>query len=337
MNTRTRIISLLGCSMVVLFLLTTGSLEASLIAVVADPPDGGKVATSDDGDSDRGPLAGPRGPRREAPPPEADDDEAQDEPRKMRPARQRGEFGGGDQDRRRPRRGPRGERFGGDGPPRRGPGPGRDFPHPRFELTPEVVERVMEFLEEKLPDWHERLDQLRDENPQAFRGALRRVIPLVEEYRRLQETNPDLAKKVIEEFGIEHQLRKLARQYLEAEGDLEAQEKIETQIAPLVRKQLEIRLLRQEAKLDEMQKRLDRGREKLEEDRAKLDKSVAKRIKQIKKGKFRERGHDKFRRDRKRGRPGYRDGPRHGKSHGEDDGRDRPRRRKPPREREDEL
>ncbi len=334
MNRRTRITGLLGCSFIAMLTLAFGLFDASSTVVADDPPDDEKTAEQD-GDSDRGHLAGPKGPRKKAPPPEADEEDG-DEPRKMRPPRRRGEFGPPGEERGRGRRGGRGRGFDGDGPPHRGRGPGGDFPPPRFELTGEIIHEVMLFLREKLPDWHDDLDRLRDENPRAFRGALRRVIPLVEEYKRLEKTNPDLAKKVLDEFRIEHELRKLARQYMEAEGDAEAQEKIALEIEPRVREQLEIRLLRHEAKLDEMQKRIAKGRKKLEKERANLDKSVAKRVKQIKKGKFRERGREKFRRDRKE-RRGLRDGPRRRGPRGDGDERDRPRRRKPPREPEDEL
>ncbi len=333
MTARTWLTTLVGCSLMVVFALATTSFDSSTAAVAAEPPDDEKTVEQED-DPDRG----PKGPRRKAPPPEADDegDENEGEPRKMRPPRRRGEFGRHGEDRRRPRHGARGKPFDGDGPPHRGRGPGRDFPHPRFELTEEVVEEVMAFLQEKLPDWHKKVDRVREENPRAFRGALRRVIPLVEEYRRLEETNPQLAKRILDEFRIEHELRELARQYKEAEGDAEAQEKLEGQIASLVREQLEIRLMRHEAKLDEMQKRLARGREKLEEERAKIDMSVAKRVKQIKKGKFRERGREKFRRERKE-RRGFRDGHRRGRHRGDDEESSHPRRPRPPRESEGDL
>jgi len=339
MNVRTWIAGLLGCSIVAVLVLAAGSFDSSTAAIAAEPPDD-ETNVDRDGDAERGQPADLKGPCRKTPPPEVDDeddegDENGGEPRKMRPRGRRGEPGRRGEDRRHPRRGERGKPSDGDGPPHRGRGLGRDFPHPRFELTDEVIDRVMAFLKDKLQDWHERLVRLRDENPKAFRGALRRVIPLVEEYNHLQEANPELAEKVLEEFRIEHKLRKLARQYIEAEGDAEAREKIEAQIEPLVREQLKIRLLRHEAKLDKMQERIAQGRKKLEEERANLDKAVANRVKQIKKGKFRERGREKFRRDRKE-RRGMRDGPRHRGPRGDDEP-DRPRRRGPPREPEEDL
>lgn len=334
MNARTRIISLWGCSIGLMLALGTGTFDFSRAAVAAGPPDDETAVAPDDG-PDRGPMAGPRGPRHEAPPPGADDEGDDDGPPELRPPRRRGEFGHGGEDGPRRGRGPRGEPYDGDGPPRGGRGPGRGFPQPRFELTEEVVQQVMAFLEDKLPDWHARLEQLRADNPEAFRGALRRVIPLVEEYKHLQETNPELAEKVLDEFRIEHRLRELARQHIEAVGDAEAQGKIEAQIAPLVRQQLEIRWLRQEAKLNEMQKRLDKDRERLEAERADVDGAVARRMKQIKRSEFGERGREKFRRDGK-DRRGLREGLRRRGPRDDGDGLEGPRRRRPPPEPEPE-
>ena len=78
MNVRTRIVTLSGCSIMVMLALAIGALDSPNAAVAAEPPDDEKTLAPD-GDSDRGPLAGPKGPRREAPPAKADEDEDQDE------------------------------------------------------------------------------------------------------------------------------------------------------------------------------------------------------------------------------------------------------------------
>ena len=65
--------------------------------------------------------------------------------------------------------GPRGDPRGG---PRRGPGPGRR----RFELTDEIIERVMKELAESDPAKAKELAELREKEPEKFREELREVM-----------------------------------------------------------------------------------------------------------------------------------------------------------------
>jgi len=65
--------------------------------------------------------------------------------------------------------GPRGDPRGG---PRRGPGPGRR----RFELTDEIIERVMKELAESDPAKAKELAKLREKEPDKFKEELREVM-----------------------------------------------------------------------------------------------------------------------------------------------------------------
>ena len=65
--------------------------------------------------------------------------------------------------------GPRGDPRGG---PRRGPGPGRR----RFELTDEIIERVMKELAESDPAKAKELTKLREKEPEKFKAELREVM-----------------------------------------------------------------------------------------------------------------------------------------------------------------
>ena len=202
-----------------------------------------------------GPLAGPRSRRR--------------------PRGQEGDFGppGG-----RPRPPGRFDRSDRGGPPR---------------LTPEDIDAGMAVLRDKLPDLYKKLSRLREHHPEAFLHAVRKLRPLMVEYFRLKERQPDLADTVLEEFRIEHQLRNLGRAYAGAreEDDTEEMHKLETDIRRLVERQFEIRMERRQARLEDFRQRIEHQQRKLEEEvqrhkdeMAHRDKVVDRRVEASKSG-----------------------------------------------------
>ncbi|MCA9256661.1 MAG: hypothetical protein KDA33_13525, partial [Phycisphaerales bacterium] len=172
-----------------------GSAPERAVGMGSDEPPAGKqdAKTSDDGDS----MAGPRNPdRRDAPPP-SDDDDGFDGPRR-RP-------GGDFRDRRGGRNGPR-DRFRRD--------------RMRFNdgeaVTPELEQQILSLLEQHLPDYHRRLTKLRDEDERRYRGALRIIVPMMNEFMELQKDHPEMAEVVIQEFQTERDVRSLAKRYVKA-------------------------------------------------------------------------------------------------------------------------
>ncbi|MFQ5425442.1 MAG: hypothetical protein ACE5F9_15865 [Phycisphaerae bacterium] len=264
-------------------------------APIARPPDDPPAL-----DEDRpppGPLAGPR-PRRR---PRGPEDDFGPPGRRPRPP---GRFDRGD----------RGDR---DGPPR---------------LTPEDIDAGMTVLRDKLPDLYKKLSGLRERDPEAFLHAVRKLRPLMVEYFRLKERQPDMADTVMEEFRIEHQLRNLGRAYAQAreEDDTEAMDTLETNIRRLVERQFEIRMQRHHARLEDFRKRIEHQQRKLEkevqrhkDEMARHDKLVDRRVEAIKSGK--PRGFPGFRdRDRDRRPPGRFGVPEQRRGHGPRRHRGRP-------------
>ena len=162
--------------------------------------------------------------------------------------------------------------------------------------SPEMIDVVMGVLQEKLPHYYQEMTKLRSEDKVKFERAIGMIMPIAMEYLELRDRDQKLADTIIEEFQIEHQLRKLSRDFKAAEGSAEKQAASEQQIRDLVRRQFEIRMLRQEARLKEFAERLerqrqdlDRERQSFEERRAKLDDLIANRVEEVKSGKVGER------------------------------------------------
>ena len=253
------------------------------------PPEDEGSAQRDD-EKKRPPLGGPKRRGRE---PEraqgAERDEAEDTPRldNVQSPSRRGRFG------------PRGRTRDEEG--RRGRRGSRDFRGPGDEPSAEMIDRAMEVLETELPEWHERLAKLRERNPRRFQQMMMtKVMPVMREYMSLRDRKPELARGVIKEFKIEHQLRQLSREYRRAEEDPARRARIEERIGQLVQAQVEIHMQRRIARLQEATERLQREKRKLEEDRENLQDLVARRVERIKHGRFRD---DSRGRGRRRGGP----------------------------------
>lgn len=170
---------------------------------------------------------------------------------------------------------------------RRGDGP----------LPREMTDRVMETLEQKLPEVHDRLSKLRDASPEHFDMALRKMVPIIMDYRRLREDNPEAAESIIEEFRIEQQLRDMSRRYKLAKesGDAAAQSQILAEIEQAVGRQFDLRAMRRAARLEQFTRRLQLQQQRLETEKqahadelARRDEIVRKNVEDIQSGKLRE-------------------------------------------------
>lgn len=159
-------------------------------------------------------------------------------------------------------------------------------------LPPEMVDWVMEFVKDKFPERHDRLAALRERNPRKFQQLLRRIVPVMREYTIIRERNAELAETLITEYRNQQQLDELSRAYRDAAKEPEKQKQIETQMEPLVRKQLEglrdrvaFRLEDFERRLQDQQQRLAEQRARFEQEKARFEEHVANRLQQIKDGK----------------------------------------------------
>ena len=247
-------------------------LAIGLPALAAPPPD------------EREPVEDrrPRGPRRGTPPPSEMEGEQFENDPPPRARRWRGDSRG--RDRPRDEAGRRRQ----DGRRQRSGWADRGGEWSGWPM-PEEIDRAMELIRSELPEWHERLAQIRRRQPERFKNAVRRFLPVMRDYESLRAQHPELAQTIIEEFKIEDRLRRLQHQYMVAEDDDSKRSELEEEIENNVRRQVRLRLQRRKARLEDIAKRLDREKRKYEREQAGLEALVAKRVEQIKKGKRRAR------------------------------------------------
>lgn len=230
-----------------------------------------------------------------------------------------------------------------------GPGMGRDADRPgrgrgmedegdRFRRREEMIERFIGIIREKLPDHYERLERMRNGEPERFVELMRRLRPVVREYLDLVEEEPELANTIFEDFRIDERLRDLSVAYRAASErkNTEQADQIEQEIRNLVKQQAEMSIARREARLriaeqrlNEQVERLRRHRERFEQERSRMEEFVNDRANDVMLGRppceKPPHGDDGFGRGG-RGREGQNDARRKG-NEGRRDRRDRPGRR----------
>lgn len=172
---------------------------------------------------------------------------------------ERGRFGGG------PMRFPRGD---GDGPER-----GDDRMR---RLSPEQIELVVETAREIFPEWAERLESLREQDPEgldrAIAGNARRLFALA----MLRDRNPDLFKMKVEELRNQMELRRLSArmQELAEIGDQAAIDSTREEIRVLAEKHVDLGLRTRAMELAAMDEAIRRMRTELEADSLARDTAI---------------------------------------------------------------
>ncbi|HPF40313.1 MAG TPA: hypothetical protein P5081_15175 [Phycisphaerae bacterium] len=270
MKTKVYILAVL----VLAFWVIGGSAPEQAVGMGSDDPPAGKrdAKSADDGDS----MAGPRNPDRRDPPPPGDDDEGLEGPRRRPGAEWRDRRGG--------RNGPR-DRFRRD--------------RMRFgdseAITPELEEKILSLLEQHLPDYHRRLTKLKDKDERRYRGALRIIVPMMNEFMELQKDHPDMAEVVIQEFRTEREVRSLAKKYVEAKkkDDTATRTALETEFRDLMKRRHELQMRRRKFRLEDFRERLERERQRLEDeekriesDQAHFDEDLDRRLEALRKGEY---------------------------------------------------
>lgn len=183
------------------------------------------------------------------PPPESTDAEAGSEPERTAPPRLRG-------------RRPEGERRGEFG---------------RRPLAPEQIDALIEVASEVVPEWGERLRNLRRENPESLDRAIaangRRLVAL----SMLRQRNPELYRMKVEELRNQMELRRLGVSLRDAltEGRAEEAEAIRRSVRALAERQVDFGLRIRAEELAAMDAALRKMREELEQEAVRRQQSIA--------------------------------------------------------------
>lgn len=154
---------------------------------------------------------------------------------------------------------------------------------PPLNLTPQQIERLMNFLKENLPELHQRLEELGGQDEEALRRRVHRIAPRIIEMARTKHEDPPLGELMIEEFRLDTDIFELVRRY-RAATDASFKNQARQQLEALVAKQFEVHHARQVMQLERLEGRLAAQRQRLQEENDNRDRIIARRLNRVLEG-----------------------------------------------------
>lgn len=182
----------------------------------------------------------------------------------------------------RPRRGLGGQMGGPMGGPEGRMGPANP-------MNPEQIERAMEFMQDNMPQLHERLVTFRDTDPVGFERLINRMGPKIREAAGVKERDPALYELRAGEIRSGIQVLENARAYHDAKRDKDTSpEKLESakkSLREALQAQYESRLAAQAHEIRSLSRRVEKLQGDLDKSKADREKIVDGLLEQITKGK----------------------------------------------------
>ncbi len=148
-----------------------------------------------------------------------------------------------------------------------------------FGPSQERIDRVMKFLDEHYPRLHERLTELREQDPRAFHRQLSRLLPRMPDLMSILDRNPELGKLIIDEHRLEMDIRDAIREYHRARNDAD-RDQLKEQIRDLISRQFDVRQEKLKLMIADMERELERKKQVLAEQAARKDKLIDRDLRQ---------------------------------------------------------
>ena len=129
----------------------------------------------------------------------------------------------------------------------------RPLPEDRGPLRAEEQQKLLSFIRQYMPEMHDSLKRLRQNDPAAFRERLQKAAPPLRRLRRIFERDSELGRSVIQHSENVQRLRRARRAWLASEQDHQARRAIED----LMRRTVAENVAIETAVLDDQVRELD--------------------------------------------------------------------------------
>ncbi len=169
-----------------------------------------------------------------------------------------------------------------DLPPREMPRPPHDGP-PGPRLSEEEFKERLELLRELHPDLAERLEQLKDRNPQRVGAMIREHFPRLGEMLELRRRDPELFELRVKDIRANRKTLELAERYRQARraGDQAQSQSLRDELQAAIREHFEVRQAQRERELAMLEERLEELRQRIKERTAQREELIQKRISEL--------------------------------------------------------
>ena len=159
---------------------------------------------------------------------------------------------------------------------------GREGWRPR-PLTDQQIEQGMAVLRETESPFLEKMQQMRESDPEQFRKSLGRFWPMLDYMVRTKTSDPDHYKLMVDDQKFNHRSWALAKQHRDAtkEKKTEVAEKALADLRKVAEEHFEVRQKLRERELTELEKRLVELRKRLVERKEKRQEMIDDQIKRL--------------------------------------------------------
>lgn len=141
---------------------------------------------------------------------------------------------------------------------------GRKWKSARAAAGPKMSEKqsrkVMKFLKKNVPEVHEKIVEIREENPRVARKLLGKFARAYRHFKKSKD--PARKKAMIMQMRAQFRIRELVEKYKESEDEKE-KKTLRPQIKDGLEKIFDAKLANQEAQLGKMKKRLARMEDRI--------------------------------------------------------------------------
>jgi len=144
---------------------------------------------------------------------------------------------------------------------------------PLRPMTDDEINKLIDFAKVHFPEVADHLQQLRKDDPQEFRRALRRMWPRLMIMKETFDRDPQLGNLMIEDHKLEQQIHGKVRDYRQ-QRDPNNKQKIGDELRQLLGQQFDIRLQRRRLELADLQKRLQEQSQRLDTWAAKKQENI---------------------------------------------------------------
>jgi len=141
----------------------------------------------------------------------------------------------------------------------------------------EKEEAVVTFIKEVNPFLAKRLERVRSINFEEYRRILEDVSRRYREIKELEISQPDLAKKAVEELKLEGQTEELVEQYRQT-SDNQGKEKLRTEIKNLLTQTFDNKTALDEAHATIIENEVQKLRARIAQKKQNKDKIIEKRL-----------------------------------------------------------
>jgi hypothetical protein len=165
--------------------------------------------------------------------------------------------------------------------------PPRGEQEPRRELTEEDIDKVLEWLKEYEPETLEKLNDLREREPDGYYHFLREMFGKMMRMEEMRERDPEGFKRMTDMRNANRKIWELAEKYRNTD-DEEQKTKLEAQLKQALAQIFDLKQAQHKAEIEQLEKEVAKLKEIYERNQQRKDAIVTDRLKELtgKKGSF---------------------------------------------------